>query len=248
MSIKRIAATLGVSPSSVFHWTRDIELTAEQKWRNVYRGGGPHDPAGVARRAETWRQRSREKRLAYQREGRLAARRREPLHLAGCMLYWAEGSKSRNTLKLCNSDVNMLRFFRGFVSTCFDVTREEFRVRLHVYLGNGLSIAEIESYWLDALGLPRSCIRGHSINPLPTSSSGRKRNKLPYGVCTLSLGNTRVVQHIYGAIQKYGGFEEPRWLDGPDYETRRSRKRGASDETAAAAPSTVPPTDPSRRR
>jgi hypothetical protein len=25
--------------------------------------------------------------------------------------------------------------------------------------------------------------------------------------------NTWIVQHIYGAIQEYGGFEEPAWLD-----------------------------------
>jgi transposase-like protein len=33
MPIKRIAAALGVSPSSVFFWTRDIELTPEQRQR-----------------------------------------------------------------------------------------------------------------------------------------------------------------------------------------------------------------------
>jgi hypothetical protein len=25
--------------------------------------------------------------------------------------------------------------------------------------------------------------------------------------------STAIVQHIYGAIQEYGGFDEPRWLD-----------------------------------
>jgi hypothetical protein len=33
--MKQIAAKLGVSPSSVFHWTRDIELTDEQRRRNI---------------------------------------------------------------------------------------------------------------------------------------------------------------------------------------------------------------------
>ena len=33
--------------------------------------------------------------------------------------------------------------------------------------------------------------------------------------CRLRLHSTRVVQHIFGAIQEYGGFDEPRWLDGP---------------------------------
>jgi hypothetical protein len=34
-----------------------------------------------------------------------------------------------------------------------------------------------------------------------------------YGVCALELHSTRVVQHIYGAIQEYAGFDKPAWLD-----------------------------------
>lgn len=36
------------------------------------------------------------------------------LHLAGCMLYWAEGAKSRNTIEFANSDPNMVRLFCRF--------------------------------------------------------------------------------------------------------------------------------------
>ena len=80
---------------------------------------------------------------------------------------------------------------------------------------HGLSLQEIEDRWLLALDLPATCTQKHFVNPLPTSSSGLKRAKLPYGVATLSVYDTSVVQHIYGAIQEYAGFEEPRWLDGP---------------------------------
>jgi len=51
------------------------------------------------------------------------------------------------------------------------------------------------------------------VNHMPTSSSGRAKNRLVYGVCTLSIHCTWVVQHIHGAIQEYADFEEPRWLD-----------------------------------
>jgi hypothetical protein len=115
----------------------------------------------------------------------------------------------------------MLRYFRDFLVGCFGVKPENFRVRLNVYLGNGKTIREIEDWWLNKLNLPRACIRGHSINSFPTSSSGAKRNKLPYGVCALSLNSTRIVQHIYGAMQEYGGFDEPRWLDGPPLKRAR---------------------------
>jgi hypothetical protein len=132
------------------------------------------------------------------------------------MLYWAEGSKSRNSAQLANSDLHLVRFFKDFVVECFGVPNDEFSVRLNVYTGNGLSVFDIETYWLNSLELPRGCLRKHTLNHLPTSSSGGKKNKLPYGVCALRvLRSTRIVQHIYGAIQEYAGFEEPRWLDGP---------------------------------
>jgi len=56
---------------------------------------------------------------------------------------------------------------------------------------------------------------------------------VPYGVCRLCLGDTRIAQHIYGAIQEYGGFEEPRWLDGPPIK-RRPAERGSVAEIPAA--------------
>jgi len=214
MPMKRIAARVGVSIGTVHAWTRDIELRADQKWRNLHGPRGPANPAHVAARAATWRKRNRAKRLAYQREGRARARDGDPLHMAGCMLYWAEGKKNRNRVQLVNSDMDMVRFFCRFLRTCFDLGPEEFRVALNFYTGNGISIQEIERRWLAALDLPHSSLNKHTINAFPTSSSGRKKNRLPYGVCTLTVTrSTRIVQHICGAIQEYVGSDEPRWLD-----------------------------------
>jgi hypothetical protein len=156
----------------------------------------------------------REVRRKYQEEGRVRARRGDPLHQAGCMLYWAEGTKNRNVASVTNSDVHLLRFFHRFLTECFGTAPSELIVHLHVYTGNGLSLKQIETYWLTALQLPVSCLRKHQINNRPVSSNSRRGNKLPYGVCTLRvLRSTRLVQHIFGAIQEYGGFDEPHWLD-----------------------------------
>ena len=235
---KRIAARLGVSVNSAYRWTRDIELTEEQKQRNQTGPRGPQNPSHIARRAEAWSRLHRERRRSYQEEGRQRARMRDPLHMAGCMLYWAEGSKQRNTLTFANSDVEMVRFFIVFLKEALGVRSEQCRVRLNVYTNNGLPLKEIERHWLRALELPSLCIRGHSLNAYPTSTSGRKRKKLPYGVCSLAVArSTHLVQHIYGAIQEYAGFVEPRWLDGPPRKSQagRRRKPAVSDELDQAA-------------
>jgi hypothetical protein len=213
VAIKRIASELGVSPGTVHRWTTDIVLTAEQRdrieveqavrWRET-----------VRRRNESWSHRCRERRRAYQREGRERAREGDPLHQAGCMLYWAEGTKDRNTLAFCNSDRAMVVYFKRFLLEQFELPAERFTVALNVYLNNGLTLEQIEADWLRDLELPPSCALKHITNHRPTSSSGKRRSKLPYGVCVLKVRRgTRIIQHIYGAIQEYTGLEEPAWLD-----------------------------------
>jgi hypothetical protein len=116
---------------------------------------------------------------------------------------------------MANSDIAMLVFFKRFLDEYFELSPDDYALSLNVYLGNDLALEQIEDRWLAALALSRECLRKHQLNHFPTSSSGKKLNRLPYGVCTLRVKkSTPIVQHIFGAIQEYAGFEEPRWLDG----------------------------------
>jgi hypothetical protein len=211
----RIATALGISVSSAFNWTSDIELTPERHHHNLVGPRGPQNPEHIAARVRAWSKRARDKRSGYQEEGRRRAGPRDDhLHEAGCMLYWAEGAKDRNCLCFANSDLHMVKFFVCFLRDSIGVSDDDFAIRFNVYTNNGLSIRQIEDYWLKALKLPRTCLRGHTLNHNPTSSSGKKRGRLPYGVCQVRvLKSTQILQHIYGAIQEYAGFDEPRWLD-----------------------------------
>ena len=83
---------------------------------------------------------------------------------------------------------------------------------MNCYLGNGLSLDDIESYWLAALALPRDCLRAAAVNRASRASSGKRRT-LVHGTGRLVVNSTAVAQSVYGAIQEYGGFDEPTWLD-----------------------------------
>ena len=63
----------------------------------------------------------RHARVLAQEEGRQLAERCEALHVAGCMLYWAEGAKDRNQIRFTNSDPEMARFFVRFLRTYFNL-------------------------------------------------------------------------------------------------------------------------------
>jgi hypothetical protein len=225
LSLHEIACELGVAYTTARRWTLDVELTQGHLSRLARRvvEGRQAGNAAVAERA-------REKRLSWQEEGRSKAREGDALHMAGCMLYWAEGTKGRNRLEMSNSDVHLLRLFRRFLDECFEVSPSAMTLTVHVYLGNGIGIGEIERYWLTALDLPESCLRKPQVNKRPAATSGVKAGKLPYGVANLGVAqSTSLIQHIYGAIQEYGGFDEPRWLD-------LARKRAAPTPPASRDP------------
>jgi hypothetical protein len=206
----KIAHLLGVSRSSVSLWVRDIELTPEQEAvlsaRNPAR---KHSRLGWAANAE----RARLRRRGYQLAGRRRARQLEPLYVAGCMLYWAEGAKSRDSARLSNADPEVIRFFARFLRECFEVPNTRMRIACHLFADHERRQSEIEQFWLDVASLPRSSLRKSMVNAYSRSSQRKRANRLPYGTCNLIVHSTEIVQAIYGAIQELGGFNRPEWLD-----------------------------------
>jgi hypothetical protein len=150
--------------------------------------------------------------MGYQQEGRERARRGEPLHLIGCMLYWAEGSKSRNTVAFVNSDPDMVSVFLRFLRECYGVEDEQVVLRCNCFVNNGPSLKEIQDWWLSLLGLPRSSLRKPVVNR-PSSAGSASRRTLVYGTVRITVHSTRIIQSIYGAIQEYAGADRPEWVD-----------------------------------
>lgn len=205
-SVKELAALLGVARSTISLWVRDIELTDQQRETLRRRMGGRIDGARVNSI------RALERHRAAQDAGRLAARRGELLHAAGCMLYWAEGSRSRHAIEFVNSDPAMVVFFLRFLRTCLGVPDNKVRLTCNLFADHASRQHEIEEFWLDRLGLPRSSLRRSTVNRYSKYSKKKRRNKLPYGTCRLNVYDTRLVHELYGAIQEYGGFEREEWL------------------------------------
>ena len=208
-SVKVIARRLGVAPSTASRWVRDIELTPDQQASLATRNARF---AGQNKGHRARRDNARAQRLAWQQAGRARAIEGDPLHRAGCMSHWAEGNKDRGRVVFCNSDVDMMRLFGRFLRECFGVADDRLTFYVNCFLGNGLSLADIEAFWLDALALPRASLRKSIVNRPSSASRGRGRILL-YGTGRVTLCSTEVAQSIYGAIQEYGGFERPAWLD-----------------------------------
>jgi hypothetical protein len=207
-SVKEIQQELGVSRSSVSVWVRDVALTAEQ--RRALAGRVRDGPLVAGERSATA---ARAIRRAHQDEGRRLARERDGSYAAGCMLYWAEGSKKRNLVCLVNSDPELVVFFAQFLRAHFDVGPGAMRVTCNLFADHVDRQTEIEAFWLSQLGLPNSCLLKSTVNVYSKYSLKKRTGKLPYGTCRLVVHSTQIVQTIYGSIQEYGGFERAAWLD-----------------------------------
>lgn len=183
LSIRQISKILGVSVGSVSSWVKDIELSKEQKEKLLNQNPAfskmtlysrSLSQESLKKRNETYRQR----RIEFQEQGRQKAKQKSWLHSVGCMLYWAEGSKGKNSLVFCNSDIEMMKLFIRFLKEEMKITSNEISFSINVYLENGFDVKQIEQYWLDQLVLPKECLRKTIINSLPKSSQGYKKINL----------------------------------------------------------------------
>jgi hypothetical protein len=207
-SIKEIETHLGVARSSVSVWVRDVQLGEAEQARLLERTRlGPM--VSAARKTE----RARAIRRGYQERGRQLAHERDDSYAAGCTLYWAEGARGRNTLKLTNSDPELVAYFLEFLRRHFAVPDDRVKVYCNLFADHLERQREIEDFWLDRLALDRSSLRKSVVNVYSKYSQKKRRNKLPYGTCALVVNSTELVQTIYGSIQELGGFDRPAWLD-----------------------------------
>jgi hypothetical protein len=206
-SVKELAALFDVSASTISLWVRDIELTNDQR-DDLRRRSGEGRSRGS--RINAARARARHRRA--QAAGRRAARKGNVVHAAGCMLYWAEGSRDRHAVRFTNSDPAMVRFFLKFLRQCFAVRDDKVAVSCNLFADHMERQEEIEGFWLATLDLPRSSLRKSTVNAYSIYSRKKRRNKLPYGTCRITVCDTALVQNLYGAIQEYGGFEREAWL------------------------------------
>lgn len=177
LSYGEIMELIPVKKSTLATWCRDVRLTDEQlaaiKARTAQEPGLPRD---------TQRKRRGEiEKLRRMAVDRLPGLLTDPIWLAGTVLYWAEGSKTRNQLRLANTDPNALRLFISWVHGYLD-PEASFSIQLHLHHGNDELAAR--EHWQTELGLRTANFHKTYVKPRGT---GHRKNHLPHGVCTVRV-------------------------------------------------------------
>jgi transposase len=181
-----IAKTLGVSKSSVSLWVRDVPFTPSLRLR------GPHRRPHPAHEAKL-RQIEELNREGIERIGELSQRE---FLAAGVALHAGEGDKTGHEVKFSNTDPTMVQFFCMWLRCFFDI--DESRLRVRLYLHQGLDLDAAEMHWSALTGIPRDQFgKPYRAVPDPTI----RRTKHEYGCVGVRYGCAKMLRTIMGLVR-----------------------------------------------
>lgn len=185
-TLQQIADELGVSRSSVSLWVRDVAFTPSPRRHGPHRR--PH-PAQERKRREIAECDAAGKRL-------IGTLTRDAFLAAGTALYAGEGSKRDGSVVFANTDPAMISFFCRWLRRFFEV--DETRLRVRVYLHEGLDLHAAEDHWADVTGVPRSqFVKAYRAHADPTIRDSRYE----FGCCYVVYSCTRTHRSIMGLIR-----------------------------------------------
>jgi hypothetical protein len=141
-TLDEISAELSVAKSSVSLWVRGVEFEPRPRQRSSSAAPSSLHLAKLAQ-IEAMNQ------WGVDRIGTLSD---AAFLAAGTALYAGEGAKRDHAVNFANSDPQMIRFFCTWFRHFFEV--DESRLRVRVYLHQGLDIDAAQRYWSDLTGVP----------------------------------------------------------------------------------------------
>jgi hypothetical protein len=181
-----IAELLDVSKASVSVWVRDVEFEPQPRRASAHRRPHAQHLAKLAEIAEC-------DQLGLDRIGRLSD---EAFLAAGAALYAGEGAKRDARVNFANTDPAMMAFFCAWLRHFFDI--DESRLRMRVYLHEGLDLEAAENFWSGLTGIPRAQFRA----PYRAEADASIRTtKHEFGCAYVGYSCSRTHREIMGLIR-----------------------------------------------
>ncbi len=159
LTLDQITKKTGYPRTTVHLWIKDIRLTDEQisiikdnALNSLQKG---RVKVQAINKVKYKKLEIQQLRTGLEAVGKLTKRE---LLIAGTALYWAEGFKSRHERRLgfCNSDPDMIVLYLRWLKECMDVSRKDVTLRLTINTTYKYKVNEIERYWSEVTGVPRS--------------------------------------------------------------------------------------------
>jgi hypothetical protein len=167
-------------------WVRDVEFAR----RPPVARGRRRAPNALQRRKQAEIDRLLEEGRA--RIGRLSERE---FLVAGVALYAGEGSKGDGSVRFVNSDPRMVALFCTWLRRFYEI--DESRLRLSLYLHQGLDLSAAIAYWSALTGIPESQFR-KPYRAVPDPSIRRATHV--HGCITVSYSCSTTHRSIMGLV------------------------------------------------
>jgi AraC-like DNA-binding protein len=181
-----IAAELGVSRGSVSLWTRDMAFQP-RLWKRPPGRRGPN--ALQRRKAEEI------ERLLAEGRQRIGNLTEKEFLVAGAALYAGEGAKTGSSVIFANTDGRMMRLFCAWLRRFFPV--DESRLRVRIYLHQGLDLDAATAYWSGVTGIPVEQFRSpYRAVPDPTI----RHAKHEHGCAYVRYSCSRTLRAVLGLV------------------------------------------------
>jgi hypothetical protein len=194
-TLAEIVAALGVSKSSASIWVRDVPVPPRPGRRSARRRGP--NALQRAKAAEI-------ERLKEEGRRRIAGLTERELLVAGVALYAGEGAKGDGHVRFANSDPRMIAFFCAWLRRFFEV--DESRLRMRVYLHQGLDLEAAESFWSGLTDIPRTQFRA-PYRAVPRA--GIRHNKHLYGCPSVGYACSPTHRAIMGLVEALLAWTPP---------------------------------------
>lgn len=195
-SYNEIVRDIKVSKSTVSLWSRDIVLTKEQK-EKLRRKVGKNILLGAL--ANKTKRKKEIEIIKNNARDELQELNLDVYKIAGAILYWAEGTKKKNT-SISNSDPRVIKFFVKWLDTIMNIKPHQLNPHLHIHYGN--DEGKIKRYWSKLTEIPLKNFGKSFIKPKGT---GHRTNILPNGIIRIrvaGIGTDNLRHRILAWIEK----------------------------------------------
>lgn len=186
-TLQEIADALGVARGTVSVWVRDVAFTPKPRNRGAA-NQRPH-PMHLAKLAEL--DRCREEAAAW-----VASMSNRELTAFCLGLYAGEGNKTKSMVGLANTNPRLILVFLTWLRSEFDI--DESRLRVVLYLHEGLDLDGAVTFWSDLLDIPPSQFgKPYRAAADPT----RRSRKQEHGCATLRYSCSLTIRRLLALIE-----------------------------------------------
>ena len=117
----------------------------------------------------------------------------------GVGLYWGEGTKaSKHTVRLGNSDPELIISFMNFLIRLFEVKKEDLRFGLQIF--SDIDTNTALTYWIQKLDVKHS--QFYKVHVTISGAIGTYRKKSKYGVVTVYYHNKKLRDILVGLLPR----------------------------------------------